>query len=162
MSAVIDKNTVRQAIPIITAAYQAMLSDGMLKRADFHMVFLDPVRRYGACEFEEAILYEHSFTDRRGWENPYDRIARAKTRATWRTGLPTRVIRECAPYLLDVGDTRFGGSVNLDGLIVGGSGVQPWYDETLSGIGAYVLRGLANNYMQVVVIPGEKNFLASK
>jgi hypothetical protein len=161
LSALLTQNTVRAAIPIITAAYDAALKSGLLKRPDFHMVFLDPTKPFcgDTSKFRDAILGQHSFTDPSGWENPYDRIARAKARATWRTGLSTRVIRECMPHMLDVGDTRYGGSVILDGIIVAGSGVQPWYDEMFSGIGANVLRGLANDYMQTVIIPGGKDFL---
>lgn len=163
MSAILTEDLARKAIPIVEAAYKAVVNAGWLKCNDLHMVIMDPTEIYAGepCleSFQMAILLEHSFTDPDKWEHPYNEIARAKTHATWRTGLPTRFIRECAPHLLKYGNTRYGGSVNVDGIIVACSGVQPWFDEMFSGIAAMTLRGLANDHMQTVVIPGEDDFI---
>lgn len=165
-SALLTKALVESCIPVISATYDAMLSRGWLKRPDLHMVFLDPCAPYLGAEhvesFKYSIMYEHSFTDSREWEHPYDQIAREKAWATWRTGLPTRIIRECMPHLLIGGNTKYGGSVNVDGIIVAASGVQPWNDEGLSGVAAMILRGRCNEVMQSQVIPGENDFLGER
>ena len=165
MSVVLTEGLAQKAIPIVEVAYKAALEAELLKRADLHMVIMDPTQVYDgkpdSVIFRAAILLEHSFTEPIKWERRYDLIARQKAQATWRTGLPTRVIRECMPHLLEVGNTRYGGSVNVDGIIVACSGVQPWFDEMFAGIAAMILRGLANDHMQTVIIPGDEDFLVT-
>ncbi len=159
MSAILTKELVKKALPIITGAHELFWDMDLLKRKDLHMVIMDPGKPYGTCGFKEAMLFEHSFTPPKYWEHPYAGIARQKASVTWRTGHPSRIVRECMPHLLAAGESRYGGSVNVDGLVVAASGVQPWYDEALSGIAAHVLKGVANEYMQTVVIPGQDDFL---
>lgn len=160
MSAILTESLVLKTIPVIEGVYRAMLNAGFLKRPDLHMVILDPTKVFAVTPyFEEAVLFQHSFTDPSGWENPYNKFALKKAEVTWRTGLSTRVIRECTPHLLVKGDTRYGGSVNVNGIIVACSGVQPWFDEMFAGIEAMLLQGFANEYMQTVIIPGDEDFI---
>lgn len=161
MSAILTKQLAEAVIPYVADIHERLWKTKLLKRDDLHMIIMDPAKPFGTqeCDFEDAILVEHSFSPPRAWEHPYRDIARAKAKATWRTGVPTRIIRECMPHLLAQGDTRYGGSVNLDGLIVAASGVQPWYDEAMSGIAANLLKAAVIEHMQTVIMPGDKDFV---
>jgi len=160
MSRLLTEDMVKQAIPIVEAAYNEMQQRDMLKRPHLFMVVLDPTKPYFPnAVFDRIILYERAFTSSDGWEDPYDQFARQKAKASWRTGLPTRVIRECAPHLLKEGNTVHGGSVVHDGLVVACSGVQPWFDEAIAGIASAVIRGIANEKMQMEVFSSGESFV---
>lgn len=140
-----------------------MMEKKLLRGPGMHLVFINPLMPYAGDSsdeaFEAAIFWEKSTGDQKNWPRLYDRIAREKARVTWRTSMPTRIVRECFPYMLAKGNSRYGGSVNNSGLIISGSGEDPWYDEAFSGILSYGIMGEANNYMQTVVIPGEQDFI---
>ncbi len=70
------------------------------------------------------------------------RIARSKAAIHHRTGRPSREVHDRAPHLLLVGDTVYGGSAAYEGLIVAGSGVQDYFDETIAAILAATFWGL--------------------
>lgn len=69
-------------------------------------------------------------------------IARSKAAIHYRTGRPSREVHDRAPHLLLVGDTVYGGSAAYEGLIVAGSGVQDYFDETIAAILAATFWGL--------------------
>lgn len=69
-------------------------------------------------------------------------IARSKAAIHYRTGRPSREVHDRAPHLLLVGDTVYGGSASYEGLIVAGSGVQDYFDETIAAILAATFWGL--------------------
>lgn len=161
MSGLLTVDMVKQAMPIVEAAYREMLRQNMLKRPDLYMVVLDPTKPFGSTVmWKGLVLYGHEFTSSHEWENPYDEFAAQKAYASLRTGMPSRIIRECAPHLLGEGNTVHGGSVVHDGLIVACSGVQPWLDEAIAGIASAVIRGIANEKMQMEIIPGGESFIS--
>ena len=69
-------------------------------------------------------------------------IACSKAEIHFRTGRPSREVHDRAPHLLLVGDTVYGGSAAYEGLIVAGSGVQDYFDETIAAILAAAFWGL--------------------
>jgi hypothetical protein len=69
-------------------------------------------------------------------------IARSKAQIHFRTGKPSAEIQARRPTGLVVGDTIYGGSAAHEGVIVGASGVQSFYDETIAAIVAAILWGL--------------------
>jgi hypothetical protein len=72
-------------------------------------------------------------------------IARSKADIHFRTGRPSRVIRERAPHMLIVGDTVHGGSAAYEGLIAAASGVQAHLDEMIAGLVSAACWGLCKD-----------------
>jgi hypothetical protein len=130
---------VQMALPAIE---QAMTRKEVGESGFLHIVVMDPLRTPADCSFEEAILYEHSIGDRARWDADYQAFARAKTRIAWRTGMDSHEVQELHPHLLTEKDTVLWGSVALDGIVVGASGCNPWYDEAFCGIIAMCLRAM--------------------
>jgi hypothetical protein len=160
LTAEMAKKAVDMARPAILAAMES----GMFKRKALHIVVMNPATRPWQVENEEdAILYEESFGDPATWETHYDEIARAKAIESWRYDLPTHVIRETMPYLLqaneDRSDTMYWGSAYLLGLVVAGSGVQPCYDEWSGYMVAAGCRALCIEKMQKMLENKERDFV---
>lgn len=131
-------NAVRIALDSFNAAFDMSIT----KRNDLHVVVMNQHRQYEQYRFRDAVLHEESFGERAEWEHPYHLHARSKALVSWRTGLPSRLVRKCMPQLSHYGDTAFWGSVALDGIIVGASGVQSEYDEAVAMSVAAWLRAL--------------------
>jgi hypothetical protein len=131
---------VRMTLPLIDAAMQRkeVGESGFL-----YIVVMDPVKTPANAGFEESILYEHAVGDRAKWDADYAGFARAKARIAWRTGMDSHAVQALRPYLLVDEDTVLWGSVVLDGIVVGVSGANPWYDEAFAGTVAMCLRAMA-------------------
>lgn len=147
-----------QAIGMVRPAIAAAMNSGLMKRHHLHIVVMDPaIAPYQVDQGEQAIVGEASFGHPGEWENNYAGIARAKAIAAWRTGQPTHMLVQAMPYLLvgDAGasDTIYWGSVNLLGVPVGASGVQPWFDEWVAYSVASACRALCIGEMQESYIP---------
>lgn len=132
------------------------MSGGIFKRAAGHLVVLDPrlpyepkYRSFRDDNFlDEVVLYQYSWGDPTTWEAPFGWVALSKAYASWKTGLPSREIQQMHPYLYEEGWTKYGGSVVLPGgLVVAFSGIQPWFDEMISGWMAYAIQGLCLDAM---------------
>ena len=102
-------------------------------RRAVHIVILDPRKQY-APGVDLPVLFEGTIgeQDSKVWERPFDEIARAKARVCWRTGMSSRTVGECAPYLYEPGDTKFPGGVVCDKLIVAVSGLEWQFDEAVA------------------------------
>lgn len=131
---------VQMALPLIE---QAMRRREVGESGFLYIVVMNPACPPGHCDFDEAILYEHAIGDRSQWDADYASFARAKAQLSWRTGLDSHTVQELRPQLLQPGDTLLWGSICLDGIVVGVSGANPWYDEAFAGTVAMCLRALA-------------------
>jgi hypothetical protein len=140
----IDRDAAEQAVtmslPMIT---EAMKSKEVGDSGFLYLVVMDPARTPERWTFEEAILYEYAVGDRSKWDADYAGFARAKARVAWRNGMDAHKVQELRPHLLTAGDTLLWGSVAVDGIVVGSSGVHPWYDEAFAGTVAMCLRAIA-------------------
>lgn len=134
------EKAVRLSLPMI---HEAMKLKEVGESGFLYIVIMDPLRRPANSSFEEAILYEYAVGDREKWDADYGAFARAKARVAWRTGLDSHLVQELQPHLLAAGDTVLWGSAVVDGIIVGVSGANPWFDEVFAGTVAMCLRGLA-------------------
>lgn len=134
------EKAVRLSLPMI---HEAMKLKEVGESGFLYIVVMDPLRRPGNSSFEEAILYEYAVGDREKWDADYGAFARAKARVAWRTGLDSHLVQELQPHLLAAGDTVLWGSAVMDGIIVGVSGANPWFDEVFAGTVAMWLKGLA-------------------
>lgn len=109
----------------------------------FYLVVMDPAARPGHAAFEDAILYEHAVGDREQWDADYAAFARAKAKVAWEAGMDSAAVQALRPWALSADDTTLWGSVCVDGIVVGASGLQAWYDEAFAGAVAMCLRAMA-------------------
>lgn len=138
----IAEQAVRLALPMISQAVDRK-DPAVGDSGFFHLVVMDPARAPGSCHFEEAILYEYSVGDREKWDADYAAFARAKAKVAWQAGMDSCAAQAFRPWLLEAGDTTLWGSAVVDGIVVGASGLQAWYDEAFAGAVAMCLRALA-------------------
>ncbi len=140
-----DRGAAREAIEFARPLLESALANPRVGLSGvIHVVIMDPTRGPGRFGFEESILLEHSLgKPPRDWDADYGAFARAKAKVSWQTQRDSALVQAHAPHLLDRGDTRLWGSVALDGIVVAISGLEPMYDEALSGAIAMCLRGLA-------------------
>lgn len=131
---------VRMTLPMI---HEAMKDREVGDSGFFYLVVMDPSASPGNCRFEEAILYEHAVGDREKWDADYGAFARAKAKVAWESGMDSSAVQALRPWALKPGDTTLWGSVAIDGIVVGASGLQAWYDEAFAGAVALCLRAMA-------------------
>ena len=132
----------KSAIELLTPSIKELLSK-KAKRNDMHIVVMNPTLKPWECSFEEAILYEHSMTDKSNWENPYDELARGKAKQAWCDGKSNVHKHLYSPATLKTGDIAYYGSFDYEGVIVASSGVEPWFDVLISGWVALAIQQLA-------------------
>ncbi|WP_459618564.1 hypothetical protein [Bordetella sp. 2513F-2] len=136
-----------RAVELVMPMLEAAMRDTRIGESGFlHVVVMDPLARPGGCRFEEAVLYEASVGDRAAWDADYAAYARDKAELSWRTGLDGHAVCSTHAHLLQPGDAGLWGSVCRDGLVVGVSGVQPWYDEAFAGMVACAFKAVLKDY----------------
>jgi len=138
------------AMPMLLAGLE---DDGVGESHCMHIVIMDPSKPYGACEFEAAILLEHSLPSRERWDADYAHYAREKARVTWRTRFDSGQLMDRAPHLLCQGDTVLAGGIVLDGIVVAVSGANGWYDEAFSRCVASLLRAVVRERLHGATQP---------
>lgn len=140
-----DLRAARQALSMASPMIEAAIQDRRVCGAGFlHVVVMDPALRPGEVPFEAAILLEKSLGgDPSGWDADYAAFARAKARVTWQASQGSHVLQAGSPHLLREGDSLLWGSACLDGIVVGVSGAEAWYDEAFATAIAACLRAVA-------------------
>jgi len=134
------EKAVRFSLPMIE---EAMKHKEVGESGFLYIVIMDPLLTPDKCAFEEAILYEHAVGDRSKWDADYAAFAHAKARVAWRTGMDGHTVQELRPHLLTASDTVLWGSIVHEGIVVGVSGANPWFDEAFAGTVAVCLKALA-------------------
>lgn len=149
----VDVEAARAAVALALPAVELAMRDPAAGDSGcLHIVVMDPLA-VSECPFEQAILHEHSI-NRAAWDADYAHFARAKARLAWRTGMDSHRVQTLEPQRLQSGDTLLWGSVCMDGIVVAASGMQPWYDEAISGIVACCLRAIAKGRAAAAVRDG--------
>lgn len=143
-SAFADASAAALAVDLVMPMILAGIASRRVGESGFlHIVILDPGLCAGACPFEEAILHERSVGDREAWDADYALYAREKARVCWRHRRSGHELRACSPHLLHGDETGVWGGVWLDGIAVGVSGADPWFDEAIGLSIAATLRAVA-------------------
>ncbi|HEY8099544.1 MAG TPA: hypothetical protein VIF82_02230 [Burkholderiaceae bacterium] len=157
----IDRAAAEKAVQLcMPMIHSAMESREAGASGFFYIVIMKPGCTPDSNNFSDAILYEYAMGDREKWDADYGEFARAKAKLAWRTGMDADIVQQRKPHLLVRGDTVLGGSIVLDGIVVGVSGADPWYDEAFAGTIAMCLRALAK---KGIAAEREKNlFLKEK
>ena len=139
-----DKDAARQAVNLALPMLEQGVRDGIVGDSGFlYIVIMDPGLDPSVSTFDDAILYEHSIGDRTKWDADYARFARDKAKVCWRTGRDGHTVRHVMPHLLQKGDCGVWGGVAVDGIVVGVSGANPWYDEAFAATVAHCLKAVS-------------------
>lgn len=134
------RRAVELALPMIEPALR---QPGVCGSGFLVIVVLDPALRPGDAGFDDAVLLEHCIGDRTAWDADYAAFARGKARLAWQHGTGSAAVQALQPHLLREGDSLLWGSVNLDGIVVGVSGAESWWDEAFATAVAANLRAIA-------------------
>ena len=112
----LDPGLVRQAVDDVEDAIFGMVTTSAMERIAGHIVVMDPIYVAGGdASFEQAILYEHSLGEHpEEWPYDYKRIARAKAKQSWETGLSSRELLNDYPLYVADGDSPWVGSIVVD------------------------------------------------
>jgi hypothetical protein len=84
-------------------------------------------------------------------------IARSKAQIHFRTGHPAAEIQARRPHSLLVNDTIWGGSASHEGIIAAASGIQGYFDESISATVAAILWGLCMDAQAAYMAKPEKS-----
>ncbi|HYG43773.1 MAG TPA: hypothetical protein VEA17_12705 [Bordetella sp.] len=138
------RDAAARAVAMVMPMIAVAMKDPRVGESGFlHIVVMDPAATSMGHAFEDAILYEESVGDRAAWDADYAAYARAKASISWRTGMDSHAVCETRPHLLRPADGTVWGSVCVDGIVVGVSGANPWYDEAFAGAIAHTFKAIA-------------------
>jgi len=141
-----DEDAARRAVSVALPMLEHGVRNATVGDSGFlYIVIMDPCLDPSVSEFEDAILYEHSIGDRTEWDADYARFARDKAKVCWRTGRDGHAVRHVVPHLLRRDDCGIWGGVAIDGIVVGVSGANPWYDEAFAATIAHCLKAVAKS-----------------
>lgn len=148
------KFLVAAAEEALTLVVAAVLSHDqaskMLKRREFHIVVLGPMKWRDASHegyfLRPRVMAEHSQGEPTAWKYPYGKIALSKAYQLWddRNDGGTDIL----PHLLYKDDTPFWGGVKRSGIVVACSGVQPHFDRMIASMVADACIGLAYDHWE--------------
>lgn len=94
-----------------------------------------------------CILYERSIGEEE-WPHEFDNIARCKAQQLWRDQ-NTDGQTDSNAHLLFPDDTPYWGGVKRHGIVVACSGVQPWFDQMISGMIADALKAVGRELFEI-------------
>ncbi|WP_144639465.1 hypothetical protein [Bordetella genomosp. 13] len=136
-----------RAVELVMPMLRAAVTDDRIGESHcLHVVVMHPLKTPSNATFEEAVLYEESVGDRAKWDADYAAFARGKAALSWRTGQDSHAVCTTVAHLLRPEDTALWGSVWHEGIIVGVSGAQPWYDEAFAGAVAHAFKAVLKDY----------------
>ncbi len=154
--------TVNQAMMIVGMVLDGIVMspymEPILKRRACHIVILVPSQKdarekdypnWPNYPLTPAVLYEHS--EGKGgeeWTHDFDQIARCKALQLW-NGQNKDGNTDTMKHLLFPGDTPFWGGVKRQGIVVACSGVQPYFDQMISGMIADALIAFAQHTFEI-------------
>ncbi|HEV8601328.1 MAG TPA: hypothetical protein VGQ87_01880 [Patescibacteria group bacterium] len=143
---IISAEKAQLAVQFLTPLVDALFSQGITKRRVLCV----------AVALSDGSFFEHQFGDlpREQWSNDYQLLAKDKAMLSNRTGLSTREIVTSKPALLHEGAVLYGGGVHMDGISVGASGVEWYYDEMFATMLASVIRALTHKYVEFALKQG--------
>ena len=141
-----DQRAARQALDMALPAIETALRDpAVCGSGTLAIVVMDPALGPLDSDFDAAVLLEHvaGQAERERWDADYLAFARGKARVSWSSRHDSAALQALQPQRLRRGDSLLWGSVCLDGIVVGVSGAQPWWDEAFATTIAAHLRAIA-------------------
>jgi hypothetical protein len=143
----LTKALAEKALDLIAPSIELAMETKLASRNALHIVVMnyrsETINTSPSESFERSILAERSI-NRDSWpaDRPLDQFARAKTEVTWRTGHASYYIREFMPWAFKGGDFKYGGAVNIGGIVVGASGMQWQLDQCFAEMVASAIKML--------------------
>ena len=134
-SLILDAKLAAEAIELVSPSAVALLK-ARGTRQDFYLMVAERVG------IGYASLASKDFGTRSKWQYPFNKIARKKAALSARTGLDSRIVQQTRPELLRPSDVIYWGSVIKGDIIVAGSGVQAYLDETVARMTMDIVLGL--------------------
>lgn len=125
-SVLLTPDVAGQAIEMVLPMIEKLAADGVIRGRDLAIVVLDP------ATVDDSVIGQKCLGDLEKWEHNYLRLAEYKAGLSKRYGLSTRHITQTKPHLCIVGDTKHSGGISLDGIPVGVSGVESYFDEMIA------------------------------
>ncbi|MGX9417530.1 hypothetical protein ACWU4D_09285 [Vibrio sp. WJH972] len=114
------------AVELVTPSIEALFKKTC--RKELHIVVVDPRIKPWESTFEDAILYEKTLGNPEEWQVPFDELARQKAAQAWRNNSANISLHTQHPSSLRSGDVLYYGSFVYGDIVVGCSGVEPWFD----------------------------------
>jgi len=124
------KEIALDAIDLVTPSILKLFE--RTNRKELHIVVMDPTIKPWEADFKDAILVEKSMGKPDEWTIKFDDLARNKAQQAWRSGSANMNHQTAHPSSLREGDVLFYGSFVYGDIVVGCSGVQPYYDMLIS------------------------------
>jgi hypothetical protein len=124
------KQIAAQAIELVTPSIGSLFEKTC--RKELHIVVVDPRIKPWESEFNDAILIEKSLGNPEEWQVPFDELARKKAAQAWRQGTANISLQTQHPSSLRSGDILYYGSFVYGDIVVGCSGVEPWFDMLIA------------------------------
>ena len=151
-----------------TLFYKGPLGE-MIKRQAGHLVILVPSMEdareadypnWPNYPITPHVLHEQSVGEESEWAYPFKAIARCKALQLWQ-GRNDNGQTDSNAHLLFPNDTPYWGGVKRHGLVVGFSGVQPWFDQMIAGMTADMLKAVGRELFETSDgAAEERSFLA--
>ena len=127
-SFLLTKDIFTQAVEIVTPSIEKMISLGIIHKSDIYISAPDPTKPYGNCSYADYADIELFYTSFGSPKIKTLAVARSKAEVVWRTGYDSLYVQQFMPHLLMKGDTKWGGGIVLNGIIVAVSGLEEYYD----------------------------------
>jgi hypothetical protein len=127
-SAFLTRDVVKSVVDILRPGIERYMRTEIHRKTAW-VVVLDPA--VPLCD-DMTILWEGAIGDgnSENWKRPYGKFARLKAKLTWRTRLPSHLVRQDMAHLYMDGDIAYGGSTIYREIIVAVSGLA-WQDDLM-------------------------------
>ena len=102
---------------------------------------------YPITPFVPLAIFEKSIGDTSKWPRPFANIARGKALQLW-CDQNTDGSTDSVAHLLFSDDTPYWGGVKRHGIVVACSGVQPYFDQMISGMIADAIKAFARFHFE--------------
>jgi hypothetical protein len=122
------------AYSLVAPAITHILSTSA-KRQALHVTILDGVVPFEdtAAGFKNALRFDRVAV-KDAWVVDYETNARTKARMSWRARMDTLTLITVCPTHLQHADSKYAGGVWRDGVVVGVSGVEQYFDHMIAAI----------------------------
>ena len=137
-SYILDKDLVKKAIEIVMPAIRTCMEGKIFKRKCLSICVLEPKKG--------KVLHTENIKDEE-WDHDFEKIASSKAKVSYKGKTDTALISLRKPWSFEVGDTIYPGGVYYKGLVIGVSGVEPYFDEMIANWIIFAIKGLCSKEM---------------
>jgi len=121
-SFILDRKIAEKAVQIVLPSILEAMKSGIVKRKALSICILNP-------QESDIILYQYDIGNKKKWKYPFDKIALSKACTAMAKKKDTSYIIERKPWVLGPGHSIYSGGVYFQGIVIGVSGVEEYFDE---------------------------------